>query len=167
MNSQLTPLKETGIYIVELPIGSHDFIIHGMQRKNHLLYYTKDGDVRNIQLDADYELLGTITSDTAPYLDFVWHKGKKFYLDYNSNNYGAFYGKNPRNWLDTPEASFRSLLNSCGYYFINIMGEKEPEFIGNKEDDDEKEDWAFSCLRLKQYQSHLVIGILLALTKYQ
>lgn len=152
MKDQLTPLKQTGIYISEIPANGTPLNI---KYPDNL-----------IQIDKEfYEILGTITSDIisfdpAPYLEskvvnFVGRGKALMYRDYMNDE---------ETFLHSETESFYSLLNSCGYYWVNPMG-KEPELthpdIGSQ---------YYACeldahFRWQSFEDNLVTNILLSLIK--
>jgi hypothetical protein len=168
MKDQLTPLKETDIYIVEVLKDAIDF-----QIENNKLEYWNDYEGNNpdkdnwvgIQLpEGNWQILGTITSDSisfdpALYLEKeivdIFYEGFEMYRDYMDD---------PGTFIIDPEESFRSLLTSCGYYWVNPMGEK-PSDDWDWNDGDSLHNNIEANIQWTGYQKKLVTGILLALIK--
>lgn len=118
MNSQLTQLKETGIYILELPISATDIQLHKQGATDDLCitYYIEGVGIAQIAYpgkSGDWQLLGTITSDLisfdpAPYFQNEYG----FYRDYRTIDLYPF---------DNPTESFRSLLTICSIEVANKL----------------------------------------------
>lgn len=157
---ELRPLQSTGICIIEVPLNAKDIDI-----KNNVLFYWQDDNIIpiTIYLPSSYELLGPITCDIisfdpAPYLE-----------SQKSNVHVATAYKNytTNGWTWSKEESFRSMLNSCGYYWVNLMvyPKQEDFYISSA---DSMYDWEAlheAVTKYESFEDNLVSGILLALIK--
>lgn len=188
MKNQLTPLKETGIYIVEVRENYYDFSVTNDNR----MEYSSDRkaspfsgltDKETVKIDTsnyignlkDLKILGTISKDLisfdpAPYLDkcnVYFSETNGGYRDYTKAIIGTHRrtGEFRQNeYCSTPESSFRSLLTSCGYYWVNPLGSKsliaDDRLIGSVSSGKIIE----GLIRLS-YEDNLIKGILIALIK--
>lgn len=176
MKNQLTPLKETGIYILELPIGATDIFIGKFDECPIVGFKTptmpEDLACLFKKIDSiDYTILGTITSDSisfdpSPYLDKAkYEHPTDKWRDYEIG--AAPAGFNYR--CQTASASFRSLLTSCGYYWVNPMGDlthhSKYNAIGRRLPGFKQQPYSEYKADWQSYQDNLVTNILFSLIK--
>lgn len=157
----LKPIE--GLFAIEVPMDtckfrlwSENYLTYQLQIKNK--YSVVD---RYFNVGFFFRVIGTITKDSISFdccplvetdIDISSNKRHELvketmFKDYEDDMFST---------IITSEQSFRSILSANGIFLSNTLGEKEPEFIDNKEDGDELEDWAFSVLRWKQAQAKVL-----------
>lgn len=140
MLSQLTQLKDTGIYVIEVPEYCKNFQLNEDEFGNNDILFSdvtdnsKHGSGWSYELPEHHkwQILGTITSDNisfdpAPYIDkcnVYFPDTWEVYRDYTrpflepNKVTGEF---RQEKYCDTPDESFYTLLNSCGIEIDNKL----------------------------------------------
>lgn len=76
------------LILIDVKEGSRGFEVHGLNRKNMLLYYEHDGYAVNIKFDFDIKLIGLLKginpSKIRPYVRYFKTKGQ--YKDYTDRS---------------------------------------------------------------------------------